>query len=227
MNDRFFKRPVVLISAVVVLLQAAAKFALSVFGYGVLKQVTERDIYDIDIFELIIGVSLLLLYLFSRSNKPLDFPVKFMKVASIVELVIVIFLMCYALLAFIIITIAGVFSAGIMFLRFFPALLFSSAILIGFYAAFLTCVVSTVLLFVSQLVFAVSLKKDMTRKNHRSSAPRFYAVMSFINAALMISLGIIAMLINAENTLALTLALLISSPSCIFVGIMALKYSKA
>lgn len=226
MTDCFFKRPIVLISAIVILLQAVAKFAISMLGYGVLSWITERELYDIDIFELVIGVCLLLFYIFAKRNKPLDFPIKFIKVASIVELIVVIILLCCVLLAVMCLIFIGIISTGIMLIRFVPMLIITPAIIVGIYIVVFTVIISTTLLFVSQLMFAVSLKKDIVLQKHRSASARFYAVMNFINAALLISSVIILLLLDITNTSYFTLTMLISSPSCVLIGIMAVKYSR-
>lgn len=227
MTDSFFKRPIVLISAVVIILQAISKFVLSLFGYGMFAVISGNQFYDVNIFELIMGVCLLLFYIFGRQNKPLGFPIKFFKVVSIVELFVVIFMACYALLAMMFFILIGVVSAGFFLLRFFPMLPIVSALIFVIYAVGITAAVSFVLLFISQLVFAVSLKKDNVLQKKRSGAARFYAIMNFILAALFICFVVILIMFGERDAWGLTLPLLISSPSCILIGITAVKYSRA
>ncbi|MBQ5398699.1 MAG: hypothetical protein IIU14_04585 [Ruminococcus sp.] len=216
----FFSRPIVLITSIVFFAQAVARFVLSLFNLSVWSALFENRFYEVNLFELFMGLSLLLLYVMSVKGNSLAASVKFFRVGSIVELVLTALFVCCCVMAFFVFFFFGALFSGVFFLRFFPMVIVAGLVVI--FA--LIAVILLITMLSAQTAFSVSLVRSVRDGKKRKGTAVFYGVMNLVSAVCLLLFALIISLFDTNMIAFLLSGPLLSLPSLALMSVLLLSY---
>ena len=233
----FFCKPITVVTSAVIFLTAVIKLSLSLTGFSridFLSIIFEEknnfiriiEKYNINLFEIFVAVALLIFFIKSRSkNGNLNFASAFFRTGSIISLILVIILLLLSLALACFMVFALFFGTAIFLIRYLPVAVISVGAVAILFTVLLVICALILLLAVSQLLFAGSVRKSVRDEKIRRKTAMFFSVMNFIFAVLsLLSAIFVAFLDSGSVQLAITVNLLLNAFPYLFLGITSLSY---